>query len=674
MREQTQTASHFRHRYGLLRAISELVVEPPSDQGRDAVLSNCCNLLLRVSDYSMVWIGKREAGDNEVIPLQVAVSKGHCREDCLGQLLELIAKSGENEPAMHALKKGTPVVFPSIQSVNTPMPLKELAKLVGSRSCIAWPLIYNYHEYGVLTVHSSLTNYFKGREKDFIADCAAEISRLVFVHETSQRLKHERDFNRDIIDTLEALVVIISPCGEILSFNHTAQQVTGYSEDQVRKKYWVDVLIAAEKRAASQRMFSKLLHDGTNHMHFQAVLQTRSGSKRTINWHSSIRRNIEEGEVGLVLFGIDITEKLIADQALDQAKAKWEHIFFALQDPVLVVNQRGVILDVNPATLTAARKKRPEVLGKNVCDLFVGQSSANGMEQIKAILESGKSRILETELRGLHGNYILTISPLLQKGDGTPAALILARDLTEEKLMKAEAVRASQLAVVGELAAGVAHEINNPVNGIINYAQLLMDMEGPATDKKYLQSIIREGKRIAGFTKTLLDFSRKQEEVLEPVKATDLIQHCIELVQHQYTKDGIHLTCNLKDRLPEIYCNPQHIQQVLLNVLSNARYALNLRFPIADKNKRLEISTTLQVHGKKEYARISVVDYGTGIPPEIRDKIMDPFFSTKPPGEGTGLGLSISQSLVHENNGYFRINSDWGHYTGIAIDLPLARK
>lgn len=673
MREQPQATAHRQHRYALLRAISELIVEPPSEQGRNAVLGHCCDLLLGINDYPLIWVGRRESGDTAVVPLHVSVSRGHDREECLEQVRRAIAISGKDEPATRALHKGIPVALPAILSVETPKALQEMARLIGSRSCISWPLIYNYHEYGVLTIHSERTNNFQGAEKDFIADCVAEISRLLFAHETSQRLKQERDFNRDIVDTLEALVVIISPCGEIVSFNTTAQQVTGYSEDQVRKKYWVDVLITAEERAASQQIFSKLLRTGTSHLDFQAVLQTRSGGRRTINWHSSIRRNIEQGEVGLVLYGVDITDKITAGQALDQAKAKWEHIFSALQDPVLVVNQRGVILDVNPATLTAARKKRQEVLGSNVCDLFSGQSAANSTGVVRAILESGKSRILETELTGLHGNYLLTISPLLLNGDGSPAALILARDLTEEKLMKAEAMRASQLAVVGELAAGVAHEINNPVNGIINYAQLLMDLDGSGERGKYLQSIIREGKRIAGFTKNLLDFSRKQEEVLEPVKAADLVQHCIELVQHQYTKDGILLTCSLSDKLPEIYCNPQHIQQVLLNVLSNARYALNQRFPDADRNKRLEIETTLKTYGNKEYARISVVDHGIGIPPEIMDKIMDPFFSTKPSGEGTGLGLSISQSLVHENNGYFKVSSTWGRQTTIAIDLPLAR-
>lgn len=667
-----QTVDLFKRRYALLRAISELTVESPAGQGRESVIESCCNILFQDSDYRLVWVGKRETGSTATAPLPVAISTDDSREACLHLVQQSLERGGEDDPATHALITGKPVIVPDIRTAKKAIPLQELARTIGSRSCISWPLIYNYHEYGVLTIHSVRENGFRGPDKDFVANSVSEIARSLFIHETSQRLKQERDFNRDIVDTFEALLVTISPCGEILSFNSIAQQVTGYSEDQVRKKYWVDVLITTEERTASQQMFSRLLGEGANHLHFQAVLQTRSGGKRTINWHSSIRRNIEQGEVGLVLFGVDITEKLIADQALGQVKAKWEHIFSVLQDPVLVVNQKGIILDINSATLTAARKRREEVIGRYVCDIFSGQPSPAATGPIRTILESGKSRILEAELKGLHGNYLLTISPLLQKEGASPAALIIARDLTEEKLMKAEAMRASQLAVVGELAAGVAHEINNPINGIINYAQILIDLEDSGVDNRYLQSIIKEAKRIAGFTKNLLDFSRKQEDVLEPVNAANLIQHCTELIHYQYTKDGITLSCNFADRMPDVYCNPQHIQQVLLNVFSNARYALNQRFPTADKGKILELTTTGQVHGQKDYLRIAVIDHGIGIPPEILDKIMDPFFSTKPSGEGTGLGLSISQSLVHENSGYFTVDSIWGKQTTITIDLPLA--
>lgn len=119
-------------------------------------------------------------------------------------------------------------------------------------------------------------------------------------------------------------------------------------------------------------------------------------------------------------------------------------------------------------------------------------------------------------------------------------------------------------------------------------------------------------------------------------------------------------------------CNSQQIQQVLLNILSNARYALNDRYPGVNPNKRITIEGG-QINLKhKSYIRLTITDQGTGIEQDIMNRLFDPFFSTKPSGEGTGLGLSISHGLILENNGFLRISSELGHSTTVIIDLPVA--
>jgi signal transduction histidine kinase len=240
--------------------------------------------------------------------------------------------------------------------------------------------------------------------------------------------------------------------------------------------------------------------------------------------------------------------------------------------------------------------------------------------------------------------------------------------------MKAVAFRAAQLASVGELAAGVAHEINNPINGIINYAQILIDSNQIEHNAHFLHAIIKEGRRIAGITKNLLDFSRKREESPEPVSVPTLFRHCIELIQHQYLIDGITLSEEYADDLPPAFCNPQQIQQVFLNVFSNARYALNERYPTAHPDKLIAIAAFRKSGYNQPLVRITITDYGTGIEHDLMDRLMDPFFSTKTKGEGTGLGLSISHSLVQENKGHFRIQSQWGKWTTVTIDLPAAEE
>ena len=668
MDQEANRIALYVQRYKLLREIGELQVDSIANEAM--FLTRCCKLLLQDPEYCLIWVGHEETGGT-ITPVTTVVEDGLPVRQCRGLVIQLVKDPSITTTAAQALAKCEPVITDLDASADPPA-LGLLTTVTGSRSCGSWPLVHDRQKYGVITIHSIRETSFTGLELDFIANVVAVISRALSLRHTSRHLRLEYDFNCEIVQTVQALLVSLSHCGEILSFNPTAQEVTGYCEDEVKGKFWVDVLIIPDKRAECQKRLSRVLKGGQSEMNFRAELQTRSGDKRTIEWHGSIRPDIEQGRVGLVLFGIDVTGKLAADEALSHALAKWENIFSSVQDPALIVSEQGIILDVNPAAVVAARKSREEIIGHGVCEILHGGRRPGAICPLEVLLGQKKSRIFETELHGLRGNFLLTVSPLHQYDGKSGAALLLARDLTEEQLLKAEAFRAGQLAAVGELAAGVAHEINNPINGIINYAQILIDSNQVEHNAHFLHCIIKEGRRIAGITKNLLDFSRKREESPEPVDVATLFRHCIELIRHQYVIDGITLSEEYADGLPPVFCNPQQIQQVFLNVFSNARYALNERYPSAHVDKLITIAAFRKHHDKQEFVRITITDYGTGIEHDLMDRLMDPFFSTKSKGEGTGLGLSISHSLIRENKGHFRIQSQWGKWTTVTIDLPVA--
>lgn len=670
MDQESHRIALYVQRYKLLREIGELQVEPLADE--TAFLTRCCSLLLQDPEYCLIWVGQEEK-PGVITPVTTVVQEGLPMRQCRGLVYQLVAESSITITAAKALATGAPVTaeLHSTPGAN-PTPLALLTSITGSRCCGSWPLVHDQEKYGVLTIHSIRDHGLTGIELDFIANVVATISRALYLRHTSRHLRLEQDFNCEIVQTVQALLVSLSHCGEILSFNPTAEAVTGYGEAEVKGRYWVDVLISPEKRVESQNQFARVLKGGQAEMNFQAELETRSGGRRIIEWHGSVRPNIEQGRVGLVLFGIDITGRMAADRALNQALARWENIFASVQDPGLIVSAQGTILEVNPAMVVAARRPREEIIGRGVCDILHGGRRPGAICPLEVLLGQQKSRIFETELRGLRGNFLLTVSPLKQEDGTSGASLLLARDLTEEQLMKAEAVRAGQLASVGELAAGVAHEINNPINGIINYAQILIDANQISDPGHFLHNIIKEGRRIAGITKNLLDFSRKREEAPEPVDLPSLIHRCIELIQHQYHIDGIAIAAHTAANLPLAYCNPQQVQQVLLNVFSNARYALNERYPTMHLDKRIAIAVEPKERDGESFVRIAITDFGTGIEHDLMDRLMDPFFSTKSKGEGTGLGLSISHNLIRDNKGHLRIKSEWGKWTTVQIDLPAA--
>jgi len=660
----------FEQRNKILTAINEASSNYTAEKTKDEILEKCCKILIENDDFCLVWAGKRQDNEEDIIPIAAVNSVKLSEGDCMNLIEQVVLEMHDANPAARALTSGKPVIIQDISQENEMESLKEVAAKTGFKSCVSWPLLYKDCEYGVLNIHSDYTNCFNEVEIDFLKNIIADISLALYSLDTTARLQIERDFNREIVDTVQALLVSISPCGQILSFNPEAERVTGYREEQVKGKYWVDILLAPQHRKEQQQKLSAILKGEGRDMNFQAPLQTKEGLEHIINWHGSIRPEIKEkGRVGLVLFGQDITEQLEADHALDQALDQWHNIFTAIQDPALIVSRENTILDANPATFTAARKTREQVIGRKVCEILHGGRRDRAICPLEAIISSGKNRILETELRGLNGQYLLTISPLSTSDD--QVTLLVARDLTEEELLQAEAMRAAQLASIGELAAGVAHEINNPINGIINYAQLLLDdMENDEPGSDLLQRIIKEGKRVGTIAHKLLDFARQGEEEVEPSRLELIFDDCISLIGHQLKKNGIILENNLPEDLPEVLCNSQQVQQVILNILSNARYALNMKYPDPDPNKKIVLTAETTQRDNQEYVVFTVTDLGTGIEHDIMDRLSDPFFSTKPKGEGTGLGLSISHGLIKENNGFLRIRSDLGHSTSLSVGLP----
>lgn len=659
-KKDIKTLKLFRFRNRLLTAIREHSLNDLEDQNQAFIFQYCCDILNVAFDCTYVWAGGFEGEQKQLIlfaaspPVIFENSSVHLY--LAGILSERFERNLESfvEPLHLYLDAET---FDQAESAG--------------RHCVVWPVRYEHRAYGFVTMHCRKEISFPDLENEFIAHVIDDIALALFSHETALKLKVERDFNQEIIDTIQALMVSISPCGMIVSFNKRAEELTGYMEHEVLGMYWVDVLVNPHNRKEFQKHFTQILKRTQAEINFKASLLAKDGTERQIMWHGSIRHDIEKSTVGLVMLGIDETDNLAAGNQIHKLTAQWEQIFHAIQDPVLLVSNDNTIIDANPATCATAKKKRHEVIGRNVCDILHHAHGDNSQGPLESFIGSKRTRILETELQGLQGRYMVTISPLLGSDGKANATLLIARNLTEEEVLRAETMRAAQLAAIGELASGVAHEINNPINGIINYAQIILDEPDDPDSQDNLQNIISEGKRIASIVLNLLDFARRREEVFTPAYIKKIVSNSLQLVAHLLEKDGIICSINIADSLPPLFCNEQQLQQVFLNLISNARYALNKRYPQPCPNKQLHILGDLFNQNKMPSIRLTFTDHGVGISVEIQEKIFDPFFSTKPKGEGTGLGLSISHGLIRDHGGTMKVQSKLGEWTQVTIELPV---
>lgn len=270
------------------------------------------------------------------------------------------------------------------------------------------------------------------------------------------------------------------------------------------------------------------------------------------------------------------------------------------------------------------------------------------------------------------------VIPIQQEGEAIGFRGVIV-DITGRKQAEEERTKLDRhlrqqqkLESIGTLASGVAHEINNPINGIINFAQLIDDDIDPDSHlRQFSRGIIDESERIAGIVENLLSFARQDKESHSPADIRVIVDKTASLIQTLIRKDRIELRVDVPANLPKLRCRSQQIQQVLMNLLTNARDALNKRYPEGDPDKIISVTTRESAKDGQTWLRTTIEDHGEGIPEKIRDRLFDPFFTTKGRTEGTGLGLSISHGIVQEHHGRLSIESEPGRYTRFHIDLPV---
>jgi signal transduction histidine kinase len=255
---------------------------------------------------------------------------------------------------------------------------------------------------------------------------------------------------------------------------------------------------------------------------------------------------------------------------------------------------------------------------------------------------------------------------------GLNGAVVISRDISERKQQEIHLRQQQKLEAIGILAGGVAHEINNPINGIMNYAELILDnVQTGSQEADYASEIIQESERISQIVKNLLQFSRYEKQTFSLADICEIIHQSLTLIRTLIRKDQIDLQVSIDENLPRIRCRSQQIQQVIINLVTNARDALNEKYPDYHSDKILRIACSLHKDGDKKDIRIEIEDHGNGIPKEIRERIFEPFFSTKAKEKGTGLGLSISFGIILDHKGIINVESAKGEFTRFVIHLPI---
>jgi PAS domain S-box-containing protein len=371
------------------------------------------------------------------------------------------------------------------------------------------------------------------------------------------------------------------------------------------------------------------------------------------------------------------------EQAEDQARL--HAIFEAAVDGIVSIDERGIVHAFNPAAERIFGYSAMEVIGNNVSMLMPSPDRDQHDSYIQRYLATGEKKIIgigrEVSGRRKDGStFPMDLSVAEGRiGKGRLFAGMI-RDISERKRaeeqlrQKTEEVRimtqqlwqSAKLASVGELAASIAHELNNPLATVSLRIESAL-AHTPADDprRKGLEVIGQETKRMGDLVANLLQFSRRGQEQISTVDVRDELTKAVELVQHHLHKRSVNVVHDLDPDTPVIYADRQKLRQVFLNLLTNAGDAM-------PKGGTLTLRTAAAaLENGKVGVLLEFADTGAGIPAEYLERVMEPFFTTKEEGKGTGLGLAICRRVVEEHHGRIVIVSEVGKGTTVRIVLPV---
>ncbi len=345
---------------------------------------------------------------------------------------------------------------------------------------------------------------------------------------------------------------------------------------------------------------------------------------------------------------------------LSDGKREWEEVADAINHAICIMDPRGVVRRANRPFAALVDRPVTALPGMPGAALL----PADWLGPLQAMLaRAGDGSV--TELR--RGDRIYTASALAVGGVAGDSTVLLIEDHTDTRRLQDHLIQSEKLSAIGQLIAGVAHELNNPLASVLGFADFLVEDSGvPPRLVEPLRVIQQEAQRAASIVRNLLTFARRQERVRERLAVGPVLERTAALLRNQLLGLNVELALTADPDLPEVDGNRNELQQVFLNLANNAAQA------IASQGRADGGRVTMHARRWLDGVAVDVTDDGPGVPEALQQRVFEPFFTTKPAGEGTGLGLSICQGIVREHGGRLTLHSPPGRGATFTVELPAA--
>ena len=513
----------------------------------------------------------------------------------------------------------------------------------------------------------------KNQAAPFYFDCVAHAMMradkihgiTVLARDISALRKNEARFT-ELFESLQEGIYITTPDGTIVDVNPALVRMLGYdSKEELLKRQVPEIFVNREERILLKeqvdrqsivqgREITLVRKDGTSIVCLNTATAVRDNSGRVLRYQGAL---------------MDITERREMERRLHQQQEFARRLVDSFPDLILVLDSAARYTFVSP--------RCKEILGYDLEETqsmeLGGRTHPEDLPAIKSLFEdiiAGKQTFASLEVRVRHklGDWRrirFNFSPLCNESGQIDGAVLSGRDVTDLKRLEEQLIQAEKLAAMGQMLAGVAHELNNPLTAILGVTELLREREGTdESSRRQLDLTHRQARRAARIVQNLLEFSRPASPLKRALDLNSLVERTLQLQEHSLRRNNIEVDFRPQSDLPGIIGDANQLIQVFLNLVTNAEQAI----------REIRETGRIQVRLARSGNRLTVTvqDDGVGIRPEALARIFDPFYTTKRPGGGTGLGLSICMSIIREHGGNIEAEILPAGGSAFTIYLPVA--
>ena len=487
-----------------------------------------------------------------------------------------------------------------------------------------------------------------------------------------REIKREKAFSADIVATVPESLLVVDGDSRIKSTNRAFNELFQTEPEKVTGRKIADVLGDKDGKLSAQ--LARLFKTEDTLEDFELHYQSEKLGERILNITARgmiVAEEEEEEEEELLVVIQDITERKQMEEELRHSGEFFKTVFNSNTDATSVIDVHDfTIVRANDAFLQQYGLKEEQVIGKTCYQITHHRSDPcippEDICPLRDTVTTEEHSVAE------HVHYTkdneriyveVSISPIKDEDGKVMQVVHVSKDITERKKMHEQLMSQDRLASIGQLVSGVAHEINNPLTGVIGFSELLLKRDLPDDVKADLKIVNDEAMRTAKIVKNLLTFARKQPEGKAPVDIHEQIQRVLDLRDHEQKVNNIQVITRFASDLPQVMGNASQLQQVFFNIVINAEFFM------LEAHQKGNLTITTERTG--DIVRASFTDDGPGISDKSMKSLFTPFFTTKEVGKGTGLGLSICHGIVTEHGGRIYAESEPGKGTTFIVELSI---